>query len=168
MPLEEIRDFIEKTFPQHPGTETLEESALGYHLWVSDGNSPLIKVDLFYTDPFIFQPICQDGIRMADEREIAAMKLLAIAGPIKRQKDFWDIHELLQNYSFEEMIRWGIQRHPYSLTKEEIVEGFRCIDNIEESPEGIDSLRTMDFWELKVLDLKQTIDDYLHCLQPGE
>ena len=161
MPLDKIRDFIEEAFPMHQGTETLEESALGYHLWVSDGNSPLIKVDLFYTDPFIFQPICQDGIRMADEREIAAMKLLAIAGPIKRQKDYWDIHELLQDYTFEEMVQWGLMRHPYSLTIEDIIEGFKRIDDIEESPEGIDSMKSMDFWELKVMDLKQTIKDYM-------
>ena len=161
MPLGKIRNFIEKAFPMHQGTETLEESALGYHLWVSDGDSPLIKVDLFYTDPFIYQPICQDGIRMADEREIAAMKLLAISGPIKRQKDYWDIHELLQDYTFEEMVQWGLKRHPYSLTIEDIIEGFKRIDDIEESPEGIDSMKSMDFWELKVMDLKQTIKDYI-------
>lgn len=160
MPLMQIRDFILKTFFFHKGTETLEESALGYHLWVSDGDSPLIKVDLFYTDPFIFPPICQDGIRMADDREIAAMKLLAIAGPVKRQKDYWDIHELLQDYSFDDMVRWSLLRHPYSLTKEDIIEGFMEIDDIEESPEGIDSLNSMDFWELKVLDLKQMIKVY--------
>lgn len=161
MPLDKIHDFIEKAFPMHQGTETLVESAPGYHLWVSDGNSPLIKVDLFYTDPFIFQPICQDGIRMADEREISAMKLLAIAGPIKRQKDYWDIHELLQDYTFEEMVQWGLLRHPYSLTVEDIIEGFKRIDDIEESPEGIDSMKSMDFWELKVMDLKQMIRDYI-------
>ena len=132
MPMDKIRDFIEKAFSMHQGT-----------------------------DPFIFQPICQDGIRMADEREIAAMKLLAIAGPIKRQKDYWDIHELLQDYTFEEMVQWGLKRHPYSLTIEDIIEGFKRIDDIEESPEGIDSMKSMDFWELKVMDLKQMIKDYM-------
>lgn len=98
---------------------------------------------------------------MADEREIAAMKLLAIAGPIKRQKDYWDIHELLQDYTFEEMVHWGLKRHLYSLTIKDIIEGFKRIDDIEESPEGIDSMKSMDFWELKVMDLKQMIKDYI-------
>ena len=30
-----------------------------------------------------------------------------------------------------------------------------------ESPEGIDSMKSMDFWELKVMDLKQMIKDYI-------
>ncbi len=163
MPLSQIRSYIERTFLLHEGTESLDDSALGYHLWVSDGNSPLIKVDLFYTDTFVFQPICQDGIRMADEREIAAMKLLAIAGPVKRQKDFWDIHELLQSYSFEEMVRWSLLRHPYSLTEDDIIDGFKKIEDVEESPEGIDTLKSMDYWELKVLDLKQVIKEFIKC-----
>ena len=47
-----------------------------------------------------------DGIRLAYEREIAAMKMLAISGQIKRQKDYWelkimDILEELNNLRLE-------------------------------------------------------------------
>lgn len=160
MPIDEIKYFLESQFEIHKGTETLTESALGYHIWLSDGSGPTVKVDLFYTDTFIFPSIQQDGLRLADEREIAAMKLLAIAGPVKRQKDFWDIHELLQNYSLSQMINWSLSRHPYSLTLEDIIKGFSFIDEVEESPEGIDTLRPLDYWELKILDIKEAISNY--------
>ena len=32
-----------------------------------------------------------------------------------------------------------------------------AIDDVEESPEGIDSLRPLDYWELKVMDLKELL-----------
>ena len=88
------------------------------------------------------------------------MKLLAIAGPVKRQKDYWDIHELLLDYSLSQMIEWSLVRHPYSLTPEEIIEGFSRINEVEESLEGIDSLRPLDYWELKILDLMDAINCY--------
>lgn len=160
MPIDKIKQFLESHFMVHEGTASLTQSALGYHIWLGDGTSPNVKVDLFYTEKFIFPITEQDGLRLADEREIAAMKLLAIAGPIKRQKDYWDVHELLQDYSIEQMITWALDRHPYSLTKEDILEGFANIEMVEESPEGIDSLRPLEYWELKTLDLKEAIENY--------
>lgn len=155
MPTKRISAFLQEAFPIHKEIESLQEEAIGYHVWVGDGIEPPIKVDLFYTDDFIFPCKEADGLRMADEREIAAMKLQAIAGPIKRQKDYWDIHELLQAYSLTEMIEWCLLRHPYTLTEEDIIAGLLQIDSVEESPEGIDSLHILDYWELKVLDLKE-------------
>ena len=73
---------------------------------------------------------------------------------------YLDIHELLSDYSLDEMIKWGLERNPYSLTESEIIAGFDAIDNIEESPEGIDSLHRDDYWELKVIDLKDEIAQY--------
>jgi hypothetical protein len=157
MPIAEIRRFVESEFDVHKGSETLDCDAIGYHLFVGAGNNPPVKLDLFYTEPFIFPARVVDGIRMADQREIAAMKMLAIGGPVRRQKDFWDIHEMLSDYSLADMIKWGLDRNPYSLTKNDIITGFEAIDSIEESPEGIDSLRRNDYWELKVLDLKDEI-----------
>jgi hypothetical protein len=39
-----------------------------------------------------------------------------------------------------------------------MIAGFDDIDDIEESLEGIDNLRFGDFWELKVMDLKEEIN----------
>lgn len=157
MPLDEIKYFLESNFPIHQGTDSLEEESMGYSIVIGTGNDLPIKLDLFYTDSFIFPKINIEGVRLADEREIAAMKMLAIGGPIHRQKDYWDIHELLTDYSLKEMIEWGLQRNPYSLTLEDIVNGFMAIDQVEECPDGIDSMKHEDYWELKVLDLKEEL-----------
>lgn len=156
----EIKQFVEKTFPFHEGTESLDERAMGYNLFLGTDKTTPIKVDLFYTEPFIFPKLEIDGIRLADQREIAAMKMLAIGGPIQRQKDYWDIHDMLSDYTLEKMIQWGLQRNEYSLTEQEILNGFDNIENIEESPEGIDSLKDGEYWELKILDLKAEVEQY--------
>lgn len=158
MPIQAIREYLEDEFPIHRGTESLSMPSNGYHIFLSEGMEPPIKVDFFYTDPFIFPPLEEDGLRIADQREIAAMKLGVIGNQIYRQKDYWDIHDLLDSYSLPEMIRWALQRDPYSITKEDIINGLQQVDLIPESPEGIISLKPLSFWELKVLDLKEEIN----------
>lgn len=88
------------------------------------------------------------------------MKMLAIGGPIKRQKDFWDIHDMLSDFTLEEMIQWGLKRNEFSLSEQDILEAFVNIDKIEEAPEGIDSLKSEEYWELKILDLKNEVEKY--------
>lgn len=156
----EIKQFLECKFPVHEGTNFLDTPSMGYNLFLGTGEDTPIKIDLFYTDPFIFPKLEIDGIRMADQKEIAAMKMLAIGGPIQRQKDYWDIHDMLSDYPLEEMIQWGLKRNMYSLTEQDIMNGFENIDNIEESPEGIDSLKNGEYWDLIVLDLKEEIEQY--------
>ena len=53
------------------------------------------------------------------------MKLSAITEEEPRQKDFWDIHELNEKYSFKDMIDWGIKRNEWSVTEEGILNGFQ-------------------------------------------
>lgn len=153
MPVADMRNYLEKEFPVHRETESMEMPANGYHIFLSEGQEPPIKVDFFYTEPFIFPAIEEDGLRIADQREIAAMKLGVIGNQIYRQKDYWDVHDLLEDYSLSEMIQWALQRDPYSFTKEDIIKGLQQVNQVEESPMGIVSLKPLSYWELKVLDL---------------
>ena len=153
MPVADMRNYLEKEFPVHRGTESMDMPANGYHIFLSEGQEPPIKVDFFYTEPFIFPAIEEDGLRIADQREIAAMKLGVIGNQIYRQKDYWDVHDLLEDYSLSEMIQWALQRDPYSFTKEDIIKGLQQVNQVEESPMGIVSLKPLSYWELKVLDL---------------
>ena len=157
MPVEDMRNYLEKEFPIHKGTESMFMPSNGYHIFLSEGQEPPIKVDFFYTEPFIFPPIEEDGIRMADQREIAAMKLGVIGNQIYRQKDYWDVHDLLEDYSLSEMIQWALQRDPYSFTKDDIIKGLQQVNQVEESPMGIVSLKPLSYWELKVLDLIEEV-----------
>ncbi len=79
-----------------------------------------VKLDLFYTEEFIAPVVRQDGIRLASLQDIAAMKMQAIVDS-KRKKDFWDIHELLEHFRLEELIQYGVQRNPYTLTEDKIL-----------------------------------------------
>lgn len=125
MNTKEMKEFIQRSFPYSENTDSLDTSALGYTLYMGDSPIDKIKVDFFYTEKFIF-PIQEiDHIRIADIREIAAMKLSAITEEEPRQKDFWDIHELNEKYSFKDMIDWGIKRNEWSVTEEGILNGFQ-------------------------------------------
>lgn len=157
MPVAAMREYLEKEFPIHKGTESMDMNANGYHIFISEGQEPPIKVDFFYTEPFIFSAIEEDGLRIADQREIAAMKLGVIGNQIYRQKDYWDVHDLLEDYSLLEMIQWALQRDPYSITKEDIIKGLQQVDHVQESPMGIVSLKPLSYWELKVLDLMEEV-----------
>ena len=163
MPVADMRNYLEKEFPVHRGTESMEMPANGYHIFLSEGQEPPIKVDFFYTDPFVFPAIEEDGLRIADQREIAAMKLGVIGNQIYRQKDYWDVHDLLEDYSLSEMIQWALQRDPYSFTKEDIIKGLQQVNRVEESPMGIVSLKPLSYWELKVLDLIEEVKILTKC-----
>lgn len=161
MPIGKIKQYLENEFPIHRGTEYMNQTNVGYHVYLSDGEEPPIKVDLFYTEKFLFPPICAEGLRMADQREIAAMKLEAIGTMSLRQKDYWDIHELMEDFSLSEMIEWAINRNPFVLTEKGIVDGLGMLDIVSESPKGIMSLKPLSFWELICMDLREEIDNYI-------
>ena len=63
-----------------------------------------IKVDIVnYDYPWIGDPIIEDGIRLASDMDIAAMKVNAIGRGTK--KDFIDVYFLLRHFSFEDLLK---------------------------------------------------------------
>jgi hypothetical protein len=60
---------------------------------------------------------------MASLDDIVAMKVEVISGG-GRIKDFWDLHELMDIYSIEQMIALHAERYPYGHEEEEIRAGF--------------------------------------------
>ena len=55
------------------------------------------------------------------------------------------------------MIQWALERDPYSYTKEDIIKGLQQVNQVQESPTGIVSLKPLSYWELKVLDLLEEV-----------
>ena len=162
MPLSDIREQLEKLFPIHVDSDSLTTTSLGYSLRLGYEPRSLVKVDLFYTDKFIFDEVMADGLRLADEREIAAMKLLAIGNESYRMKDYWDVRELLDSYSLADMIHWCLMRHPYTIEEQEILTALQNVHFVHESVEGIDSLRRLDYWELKRDEILDFVAQYLN------
>ena len=71
-----------------------------------------VKVDFVtYTAPWLDPPVEEDGVRLAGLRDIAAMKLFAVANRGSR-KDFVDVHFLLSRFRLAEMVGWFREKYP--------------------------------------------------------
>lgn len=152
MNLEEIRGCITACFPHVSNIGCLDGDRMVYTLYIGDSPESEVKLDLCYDENPIFPLIDADGVRMACDKEIAAMKMLAITTG-QRRKDFWDIHELLDKYTLEQMIDWGLRRYPYSLTREEIISSLKNVWNISDATDVV-SVKG-GYWEFVADDLSR-------------
>ena len=84
-----------------------QQSTFGIFCFIDE-----IKVDLVY---FPHLPVAEietiENIRIYNDADIAAMKIQAILGRGKK-KDFWDLYELLQHYSLQQIMDWHQQKYP--------------------------------------------------------
>ena len=147
----EIEAALLEMFPYTDRTEELHHSQMVYSMYVGDSKEDCVKLDLCYDDPLIFSLIEIDGLRIASEKEIAAMKIQAITQTVQRRKDFWDIHELLESYTLSEMVDLGIQRYPWSVTKESVKDGIERLPNIKDFTEVV--CVKGKYWEFIIEDL---------------
>lgn len=151
MDLDSIKDSLVKLFPHIDNIGSLDEQQILYTLYIGDSPDTEIKLDLCYDDIPIFPIIAADGIRMVSDKEISAMKMLAITTG-SRRKDFWDIHELLDKYSLDDMIKWGLERYPYSLNRSDIIQALLNVWDIsDETP--VLSLKG-GYWEFVADDIQ--------------
>lgn len=147
----EIEAALIEMFPYTDRIEELHNSQMVYSLYIGDNKENCIKLDLCYDDALIFPLIEVGGFRLASEKEIAAMKIQAITQKEQRRKDFWDIHELLESYTLSEMVEWGTQRYPWSVTKESVKDGIERLPQIKDFTEVI--CMKGKYWEFIVEDL---------------
>lgn len=87
--------------------------ALGKTYYIGTNKENSIKLDMYYTDPFIENYKLVDGIRLATVNEILAMKMDVISRG-GRKKDFWDVHELMEDYTLQNMVELHRKRYPCS------------------------------------------------------
>lgn len=70
-----------------------------------------VKVDIVnYPYPWIDNEICEQHIRLASDKDIAAMKLSAITNRGSK-KDFIDLYYLLKTYSLEQILSFYSQKY---------------------------------------------------------
>ena len=87
---------------------TIVKESKNIHIYLIDG----VKVDIVnYKYDWIDTPIEEDGIRLADVKDIAAMKVAAIIGR-GTKKDFIDLYFLLKQYSLKELLELYLQKYP--------------------------------------------------------
>jgi len=117
---DDLEVILKKTF-LYVDSHNIGGIVNGRSYFVGNNEDELVKLDLYYTDPFVFPLLVEDGVRFASLEEIAAMKFEVIANG-GRKKDFWDVHELLENFTLDQMMVFYSQRNPYGATREELID----------------------------------------------
>jgi predicted nucleotidyltransferase component of viral defense system len=125
-----IDKFLRKTF-KYVSDLARGPVGMGVSYLVGHSKDESVKLDLFYTDTFI-RPALQIGqYRLATVEEIIAMKI-DIVQRKARKKDFWDMDELIEKYSIEQMIALHKQRYPHSHDEKLIRENFVNFERADE------------------------------------
>ncbi len=89
-------------------------AGLGRSYIVGDNENAAIKLDIYYSmDPFFEPANIVENIRMATPAEIIAMKVDVILRG-GRKKDFWDLHEALNQYTIADMISFHRKRFEWT------------------------------------------------------
>jgi hypothetical protein len=118
-----------------------------------------IKVDIVH---FPHLPIAAveevEQIRMYSNADISAMKIQAILGRGKK-KVFWDLYELLQHYSLQQIIDWHKQKYPSQMLAISIPHAITYFVDAEESETPV-SFKGQT-WEHIKKGISRTVSDYL-------
>ncbi|HET6256579.1 MAG TPA: nucleotidyl transferase AbiEii/AbiGii toxin family protein [Puia sp.] len=126
----------------------------GRSYFIGEDDQHAVKVDIYYTDPFIRDPLKQDNIRMASTEEITAMKIDVIQRG-GRKKDFWDVHELMDIYTIEQMITLHSERYPFDHDEQKIR---KELTNFEKADEDFNPICLRGkHWEIIKLDLLEAL-----------
>lgn len=152
-----IDNYLRKHYAYVDTFET-DIVGMGKSYYIGKSKYDCIKIDLFYTDPFIKPVLLIDELRLASLEEIAAMKIDVISRG-GRKKDFWDIHELMESYSIGQMIHFHEERYPYSHDKQVIVTNFSNFENADVDFDPI-CLRKK-YWEIIKLDIIEAVQQIL-------
>jgi len=146
---EAIYAFLKASFP-YVDSINYDVIGMGKSYYVGQNHKDCIKLDLYYTDKFIEDVLLIDDIRLSSICEIIAMKV-DIISKAGRKKDFWDLHELMDEYSFQQMLALHEKRHPYAHDFELIKNKFTEFTVADEDFEPV-CLRGKH-WEIIKLDL---------------
>ena len=143
-----LQEILRREFPYCQG-DCGEIVSFGTSYLVGNSKEDNVKLDLFYTDPFI-RPMEQiESIRMASLDDIVAMKMDVISRG-GRKKDFWDLHILRNKYTIEQMLSLYKERYPYGATDEECIAGLTNFSVADSDPDPTCLLGKI--WQLIKLD----------------
>ena len=131
-----------------------QQTQFGIFCFIDD-----IKVDIVH---FPHLPISAievvDGIRFYSNADIAAMKIQAILGRGKK-KDFWDLFELLQHYSLQQIIDWHKQKYPSQMLAISIPHAITYFVDADDSETPVSFKKQT--WESVKKGISSAVSDYL-------
>lgn len=146
---------IYKEIRNHLGYVSREKwinETMGNSCFIGQTKDDTIKLDIFYTDKFVFPVVEYEKIRISSIEEIMAMKLDVI-GRGGRKKDFWDIHALLDNYRLSEMLDIYEKRYPNNYSRIEIKTNLKNFEIADQNPKP--NCLLGKYWELIKLDFEE-------------
>jgi hypothetical protein len=149
-----LRESFDYVFP----SALPKNAGPGLSYIVGGNEAESVKLDLYYTEPFIWPMICYDNIRMAAIEEIAAMKI-DIVQRMGRKKDFWDLDELTETFSLTKMIEFHELRYPFNHDENLIKKNLTNFSNADDDfdPECMKG----KVWEIIKLDIVEQIEAHL-------
>lgn len=121
-----------------------------------------IKVDLMYWgEGFIEEALNMEGVRIASQKDILAMKLEAIANRASK-KDFFDLALLLSKFSLQDGFQFYQKRYPYN-DPVAVVKNITNFENADSQPDPI--LLSSPTWEEVKIRVTNAFDDFFNELQ---
>ncbi len=148
----DIDGLLRKSF-KYVSKDLTEDFSWGIMRMVGTSEKECIKLDMFYTDPFIRKPILEEGIRMASMEDIAVMKMEVISSG-GRKRDFWDIDELLELYELGDILNLYLERNPY-IDMEEALIGLTDFSRADQEDDPV--CLKGKYWGLIKYDLEETV-----------
>lgn len=101
---EVLEKYLIEKYPYFDMPDKTNIIGFGRSYYVGKSKDDNVKLDLYYHDELSDEIEIIDIIRMATLEDIVAMKVDVVSRG-GRKKDFWDLHELLNIYSIEEMLK---------------------------------------------------------------
>ena len=122
--------FFQNNFEYYDFTGSFNIVGFGRSYFVGEAKDANVKIDLYYKDEIIDPCDTIDNIRIASLNDVVAMKV-DVVSRIGRKKDFWDLHELLNFYSINEMLDLHKQRYEYTHERDQIINDFTSFDSAD-------------------------------------
>ena len=118
----QIEEYLRKNF-KYVDTSYSQKVTNSKSWFIGDSKDNCVKLEISQTPPFIRPAVVIDEIRISSEEDIVAMKMDDI-GRGGCQVDYWDIHELMEDYSFSKMMQLHYERYPQAHNISQLITGF--------------------------------------------
>jgi hypothetical protein len=149
-----IHQFFNDRY-DYADTSHVETIGMGTSYFVGRSKDEAVKIDIYYSDPFIREGIEEEGIRLCSIEDIIGMKLEVIS-QAGRKKDFWDLHALQADFTIDTMIALYLERYPYGSTEAELRAGLINFSGADDEPDPVCLLGK--HWELIKLDFVEWLE----------
>lgn len=158
--------FMAQKFDERGLSQQLEAQGLSTESveWQTiEGFFGEVKFSLFfYTYPLLFETVLYDGIRLADLRDAAAMKVEAIAARGTR-RDFIDMFVLLQEKGWQMADLFSWYQRKYGGTRNTVLHALKSLtyfDDADADDSPLVLLHPVDWQEVKRY-VRNAVDAYM-------